>query len=160
MSDVRFIMSDHQHVGFDAGVLPSIAERVLRSECSDLLTLGPLTVSLVWVDDKEIQSMNKQYRQKDEPTDILSFPMLEGRSYPAGGELGDLFVSLDTLRRQAAEHGHDEATEASILLVHGLLHLLGYDHETPAELESMLSLEKKYLGDNAGLIERSTLDDN
>lgn len=158
MSEVTLVMHEHKHAGFNTGVLPSLAERVLLSECPDLLMQGPLTVSLVWVDDVEIKAMNRQYRQKDETTDILSFPILEGRHYPEGGELGDLFISVDTLRTQAKEHGHDDATEAGVLLVHGLLHLLGYDHEKPQDLTVMLELEKKYLGDNAGLIERSAPD--
>lgn len=158
MVDITLAMTEQAHAGFDTGVLPSLAARLLRVEAAEMLSRGPLSVSLVWVSDTEIRRLNKQYRQKDEATDVLSFSLLEGNAYPAEGELGELFISVDTLRRQAGEHGHDDIAEAQVLLVHGLLHLLGHGHESEEEFKQMLALEKKYLGDNAGLIERSRLE--
>lgn len=156
MPQVQIAIETQQHVGFDADVLSSLAQSVLLGEASFLLGYGPIQATIVFVTDDEIQALNRDHRQKDETTDVLSFPMMEqAKEYPQGGELGDIFISVDTLRKQAAQHGHNDMAEAKILVVHGLLHLLGHDHETPSEFEAMLALERKYLGDNAGLIERS-----
>ena len=89
-------------------------------------------VSLVFVDDDYIQELNQQYRGMDGPTDVLSFAMLEGEPV-AGGEkdviLGDVVISVQAVDRQAKEYGQSFLREASYLAIHGVLHLLGYDHE-------------------------------
>jgi len=155
MADVRLSIAEHKHVGFSTDVLSSLASRIIADIRPDLLRAGDVHVSVVWTDDNEIRGLNRQYRQKDEATDVLSFSYLEKDEPLAEGELGELVISLDTLKKQAASHNHDERTEAEILFVHGLLHLLGYDHEKPDGFDPMLALEKKYLGDKAGLVERS-----
>lgn len=105
-------------------------------------TSAELTVSLVG--DGEIHGLNRDYRGKDRPTDVLAFALREGEPVPgAGDELGDLVISLDTAARQAAERGRTIAEEVRTLLVHGLLHLLGYDHEvSPAEARRMKAKER------------------
>lgn len=88
-------------------------------------------VSLVFVDDDYIAGLNRQYRGVDGPTDVLSFAMLEGPAMPGDEDepmLGDVVISLETARRQAAEYGHSFTREVAYLTVHGVLHLLGYDH--------------------------------
>lgn len=109
-------------------------------------------LSLVWVDDVKIQELNKQYRGKDTPTDVLSFSYLDDEQNES---LGEIVVSIDTMAKQAKEYNHELELEAKILFVHGLLHILGYDHETKEDLSEMLDLEQKVLGDNAGLIKRA-----
>lgn len=86
-------------------------------------------VSVVLCSDEHMRSLNGQWRGKDAPTDVLSFPQDD----PDGVVLGDVVVSLDTAERQAAERGVDLIDEIRVLLVHGLLHLLGYDHEGAKE---------------------------
>jgi probable rRNA maturation factor len=94
--------------------------------------------------------LNRQWRKKDKATDVLSFPLLEVaelRRASGAVELGDIVISLDAAKRQAAEQGHSLLDELDLLLVHGLLHLLGFDHElSPAEAARMRKLEKKILG--------------
>jgi probable rRNA maturation factor len=112
-------------------------------------------VNVLLADDATLKNLNREYRGKDKATDVLSFPALqiEGASEPLAG---DLAVSLDTAARQAAAHGHSLQIEVKILLLHGLLHLAGYDHETDsgemrqreAELRTRFRLP-------AGLITRS-----
>jgi probable rRNA maturation factor len=107
--------------------------------------------------------MNYSWRGKNKPTDVLSFPQWErhelkklarARRLPSW-ELGDVVISLDTAKKQAKEHGIAMERELEILLVHGILHLLGYDHEiSPVEQRKMEKLERKLLGD-LGLIQRS-----
>jgi rRNA maturation RNase YbeY len=80
-------------------------------------------LSLTLCDDPYIQQLNSEWRSVDEPTDVLSFPMDDDQL------LGDLVISIDTARRQASERAHELRDELRILMVHGVLHLLGYDHE-------------------------------
>ncbi|MBI3396083.1 MAG: rRNA maturation RNase YbeY [Spirochaetia bacterium] len=101
------------------------------------------------VGDKRIRTLNKEHRRKDKATDVLSFPLYTGEDgFPGTGPepLGDVVISRDTCRRQAARIGHSTADEFDRLLVHGILHLLGYDHETSAEDERrMQRLEDQIL---------------
>lgn len=99
-------------------------------------------ISLRLTDDPEIQALNRGYRQKDEPTDVLSFAALEleGPPPPPGEPLalGDIVISVATASRQAQAQGHSLSTELLWLASHGLLHLLGWDHPDEASLEAML----------------------
>lgn len=95
-------------------------------------------------DDARLKQLNLGFRGKNKPTDVLSFPAYEN----AEGIAGDLAISLETARRQADEHGHSLEEEVRILMLHGILHLAGYDHETDqgemraieAELQARLKL--------------------
>jgi len=97
------------------------------------------------VSDAEIQALNRQYRHKDRPTDVLAFPVREGERIQGDEQhLGDVVISVDTARRQAKERGRSLDEELATLLIHGLLHLLGYDHErSPAEARKMRRLERR-----------------
>ena len=109
---------------------------------------GAVTVALV--PDRRIRALNRQYRGKDQATDVLSFPAEEP------GQLGDIVIALGVARRQAAAAGHPVGTELRVLALHGLLHLLGYDHEQDdghmARLERRL---RRKAGLREGLIERA-----
>lgn len=88
-------------------------------------------VGLVFVDDDYIHDLNHRYRGVDSPTDVLSFAMMEGEPVESGEAepiLGDVVISLQAVERQADEYGHSFLREAAYLTVHGVLHLLGYDH--------------------------------
>jgi probable rRNA maturation factor len=90
--------------------------------------------SIVLTGDDQIQNLNRIYRKKDRPTDVLAFSQLEGEHVAQAGRLlGDVIVSVPTARRQAAAARRDLAAELTMLLAHGLLHLLGWDHATAAE---------------------------
>lgn len=112
-------------------------------------------VSVLLTGDRRMRRLNREFRHKDFPTDVLSFPpppSLNGRQ----AMTGDLAISVETAARQAAELDHPLATELQILLLHGLLHLAGYDHETDtgqmARKEASL---RRRLGLTIGLIERA-----
>lgn len=107
-----------------------------------------LLVSLVMADDEEVHALNKQWRAKDKPTNVLSFPMLSRAEVLAAaaapnapGMLGDLILAHGVCVREAAEKGIAVEAHAAHLIVHGLLHLAGYDHETgeddAAEMEAL-----------------------
>jgi len=100
----------------------------------ETLQLQKSEVSFVLTDEKRIHQLNKVYRGKDRPTDVLAFAMQEGElAELAGAVLGDVIVSVPTARKQADERGVAVLDEVTMLLAHGLLHLLGWDHETPAK---------------------------
>ena len=121
-----------------AGVTPGFVRTVLRRaaavpEIAARLPEGEATVAVRITDDGEMQRLNKTYAGEDHATDVLSF---EGE----GPHLGDIAVSWPRVVAQAAQWGHGEDEELSVLLVHGLLHLLGWNHATPEETEEMWRL--------------------
>lgn len=81
-----------------------------------------------FVSDREMRQLNRLYRDKDAPTDVLSFPG-DDDPEPDGGHIGDVVISVPTARRQAKSEGHSAERELKVLMLHGLLHCLGYDHE-------------------------------
>lgn len=90
-------------------------------------------VSVTIIADEEMQQMNQQYRGMDKPTDVLSFAMREGATADSVNMLGDIVISYDTAKRQAIDLGHSVQTEMKELIFHGMMHLLGCDHETNAK---------------------------
>ena len=112
-------------------------------------------VSIALVSDARMRALNREYRGKDYATDVLSFAA-ETRGKGSQPWLGDIVIARSVAARQAREAGHSEATELKILALHGLLHLLGYDHER--DNGQMRRTERRLLskgGLDAGLIERS-----
>lgn len=99
----------------------------------------PIEVTLLLTDDDQLQSLNKEYRGINQPTDVLSFEA--GETMPGMKEddpyLGDIVISLPMAERQAKQGGHSLKSELQLLTVHGTLHLLGYDHEEPEEKDRM-----------------------
>lgn len=108
----------------------------------------PAEVSIVLTDDDEIHALNRDYRGIDRPTDVLSFSQLEGLPIEVMDDtipLGDVVISVDTARRQAESIGHSIDDEIEHLVVHGMLHLLGYDDSTDEGADEMREHEKKIL---------------
>jgi probable rRNA maturation factor len=100
--------------------------------------------------DDELQRLNREFRALDEPTDVLSFP-----TESPSGELGDIAISIDRAREQADVYGHELSAEVRILLLHGVLHLLGHDHETDrGKMRRLETRWRKEFGLPTGLIER------
>lgn len=95
-------------------------------------------VSVTFTDNEGIHALNREYRNVDRPTDVLSFPLSDGEDYDTDGDavlLGDIVISLERAQTQAKEYGHSFEREVAFLTVHSMLHLLGYDHETSPEDE-------------------------
>ncbi len=106
-------------------------------------------LSLRLTDDAEIQLLNSQYRQKDQPTDVLAFAALENDMPLVPGlpvYLGDIIISVDTANRQAFSYQHSLQQELAWLASHGFLHLLGWDHPDEVSLENMLQRQEQLLG--------------
>ena len=133
-------------------------EELARRAADAAQTVAPelanprLSASLLFTSDAEIHTLNREWRQRDKPTNVLSFPMLErGELLALAGDgppvlLGDIALAHETCAREAAEKGVPLADHAAHLIIHGLLHLAGHDHETSAEdAEAMEALEVKAL---------------
>lgn len=102
-------------------------------------------VNIVLVDDREIRRLNRRYRGKDKATDVLSFSYLEGKMTPADGTVGDVYVSHQTLARDARRLGVAVPDLALRIVVHGMLHVIGYDHESDADAARMERRERALL---------------
>ena len=103
-------------------------------------------ISVMLTDDSQIQKLNSDYRQTDKPTDVLAFAMREGIDGKLHSELlGDVIISLATAKRQADENDYTLDAELARLTVHGVLHLLGYHHQTQDEEEIMFEIQKRIL---------------
>jgi len=141
-------------LSIDAAVaVPAAMRRRLRTEVARMIRAAArrdqradYEVSLRLVDDAAIHGLNRAYRHKNKPTDVLAFAQREGDGPSPDGLRGDVVISVDTARRQAVAHGHSLAAEGDRLLVHGLLHLVGYDHErSPVEARRMQRKERALL---------------
>ena len=104
---------------------------------------------VIFVDDEEMHELNKKYRGIDRTTDVLSFALNDNKHIETEViSLGDIFISIPKMKSQAIEYGHSEKRELSFLALHGLLHLLGYDHTLgKKEEEEMFGLQKEILND-------------
>jgi probable rRNA maturation factor len=139
--------------------LPELAERAVLAAVAAsrhaALIDSPLAleISVKFTDDEEVRSLNASYRGKDKPTNVLSFPMFEAEllgplATAAGGEalLGDIVLARGVCAREAEEKGVGVRDHATHLVIHGVLHLLGYDHEQgEREAETMEAIESKAL---------------
>jgi len=134
--------------------IPTGLRMIVRRCCVAVLQLerfnAPAVVSVAFVDKRKIQELNKEYRNKDSATDVLSFPMLASKPAEDGTLeyvtdpktgfkiLGDIAISIDTAKDQAEKMGIRLSEEVSFLVVHSMLHLLGYDHERSIEDEEKM----------------------
>ena len=127
--------------------------RTVLQKTAELLELADETeISVLLVDNATIQELNRDYREKDVPTDVLSFPLEEELAGevepeiiggPAARMLGDIVISVEKAVTQAADYGHSVERELAFLLVHGLLHLLGYDHDKGEAAKKLMRSEEK-----------------
>ncbi|WP_027365421.1 rRNA maturation RNase YbeY [Desulfotruncus alcoholivorax] len=128
--------------------LIGLLTRVVEAALADTVEYHDAEVGLVFTDNEYIADLNRQYRNVDGPTDVLSFSMLEGEPVQDGSDsimLGDIVISLEKALQQAKRFGHGLTREIAYLTVHGVLHLLGYNHETDAEKKVMREKEEQIL---------------
>ena len=110
--------------------------------------LGNVIFNIIIIDNPTIHKINKEYRDKDAPTDVISFALEDDKTViePDGVRiLGDIYISIDKVHEQALEYGHSFKRELSFLAVHGLLHLLGYDHMEKSDEEVMFKKQEEVL---------------
>jgi probable rRNA maturation factor len=147
---LRIALVDESGVPLDHHLLRRVARRVVAGEG----LRGPYDLSIRLTDDCALRVANRAHRGLDRPTDVLSFPLLprfqqgdSGFVLPpdARQHLGDVLISVERARAQAAEYGHAFEREVCYLLAHGVLHLLGHDHEEQAERKVMREREEAAL---------------
>ncbi len=136
------------HTGFDVEVVYAAVSATLKAHDAE-----DYEVSVLLTDDAGIRYLNREYRGIDAPTDVLAFAMREGADSDINSVLlGDLVISLETAARQASSEGGLSGvrgtfeTEAAVLAVHGMLHLLGYDHRTEREARVMFEKQRAIFG--------------
>ena len=128
----------------------SYLQRVIDSTLKHENVLNAV-FSIVFVDKKTIQEMNRDYRGIDRVTDVISFAFEDNEKvrYNTIRVLGDIYICIPRMKEQAVSYGHSEKRELAFLTVHGLLHLLGYDHQTESEEKIMFGLQELILdGEN------------
>lgn len=150
---MTILLEEETEVSFDFDY-QALADEVITAACDAEACPYEAEVNLTFVDNERIRGINREYRQIDRPTDVLSFPMqtyevpadfshaedrVEDNFNPDTGELllGDIVLSVEKVREQAAAYGHSEKREFAFLILHSMLHLFGYDHETEREREAM-----------------------
>ena len=130
-----------------SGVRRRAVDRVVRHVLSEL-GHASVGIAVTFVGDRTMRRLNREYRRKDRPTDVLAFAMGEASQLPPNRSmLGDVVISVPMARRQAKEAGRTTDCELTVLIVHGLLHLCGYDHERGGqEARRMFRKEREVLG--------------
>lgn len=120
-------------------------QKVLEKEYE---TEAPVYMSLLFTGNDEIQVINREYRDKDQPTDVISFAYHETEDFDIGpyDTLGDIVISLERVVEQAKEYNHSDKRELFYVLTHGILHLLGYDHIEEEDKKEMRAKEEEILG--------------
>ncbi len=140
--EINVLIDEDLEGSLEVSWLQSVAEQVLVAQEAD----AGVEMGLVIATEERVQQLNKSYRGKDEPTDVLAFSMLLGEQIPGADfppfvippdgvlHLGEVIISYPQAVIQAGEHQHSIKKEIAILIIHGVLHLLGYEHDKP-ELE-------------------------
>ena len=133
---------------FSKREIASFTRQVLLAlEKLDKLEEEITEVSIAFIDDDAMKELNQKFRKKAKTTDVLTFPADDSYNEPSatGRPLGDIVISVDQARRQAADEKHSLSTEIRYLVVHGVLHALGYDHETDRGEMNALEMEVRAL---------------
>src|SRR5207253_7234784 len=131
------IASPQEAVPIDRKTLRRVAQAVLEGE-----GVADAEISLAFVDNATIHQLNKRYLDHDEPTDVLSFPLSEPNARRLAGEL---VIGAEVARAQAESRGHDVQAELALYVIHGLLHLCGYDDKSERDAQAMRERERHYL---------------
>lgn len=158
---MTILLEEETTVSFDFDYR-TLAEEVILAACDAERCPYEAEVNLTLVDNEQIHEINREYRQIDRPTDVLSFPMqtydapadfshvedcVEENFNPDTGELllGDIVLSVEKVKEQATLYAHSEKREFAFLILHSMLHLFGYDHETDEEREAMEARQRTIL---------------
>ena len=125
----------------------SIYLEIIQEACKQLGIHDDLELSVIFVDDQRIHEINKEYRKIDRSTDVISFALEDEKreNFTKIRLLGDIYISIDKAKEQAISYEHSLERELSFLAVHGLLHLLGYDHMTKEDEKIMFTKQKEIL---------------
>lgn len=121
-----------------------IVKKIVKTICKVEKIKGKHVVSIIIVDNQKIHEINKQYRNIDRPTDVISFAAIDGEE-TLPEEMGDIFISYEKIIEQAKEYEHSILREFAFLVTHGMYHLLGYDHMNQEDEKIMFAKQEKIL---------------
>lgn len=146
---IDIAMPDARWAAVDAALEPAVNAAVRAAIGHAGLEAAAAEISVVLGDDALVRQLNRDYRGKDSPTNVLSFALTEGEPAPETGPvmLGDVVLAFDTVAREAREQSKSERNHALHLVVHGVLHLMGYDHGSEAEARVMERMETRVLAE-------------
>ena len=151
MESYEIIYKDIEEVGAWKNIVKKVFNKCFEEEG---LLDSKLYITVTFTNPENIQSINKEYRNIDKPTDVLSFPMFEKeeldtkiqeKNFSYQDILGDIVISIPKVEEQAKEYGHSFERELSYMLVHGFYHLMGYDHIEEEDKKEMRTKEEKIL---------------
>jgi probable rRNA maturation factor len=147
-----WIRNQQKHIPLNLKKIRRVAQKILTE-----LGLLEAEISLLFVNDLQIQALNRRYLCRDKPTNVLAFPMRKGEFSALHPHLlGDLVISMETAKRQSNRFGLDDMEMVILLMVHGVLHLIGYEHEGTKKGAREMTLKQKELFQNViktGLLE-------
>jgi len=136
-----WIRNRQKHIPLNLRRIRRVAQRILTE-----LGLLEAEISLLFVNDLQIQALNRRYLCRDKPTNVLAFPMRKGEFSALHPHLlGDLVISMETAKRQSNRFGLDDMEMVILLMVHGVLHLIGYEHEGTKKGAQEMTLKQKEL---------------
>ncbi|MBP9761286.1 MAG: rRNA maturation RNase YbeY [Candidatus Magasanikbacteria bacterium] len=137
------------------GISKKTVQHVVQSVLHSLRIHGD--VSVHYIGTKKMQTLNYRFRGKNRPTDVLSFAAQEGESLPGFShhDLGDIFICVPYIQAQARSYGISYTEESLRMLIHGVLHILGYDHEKTRDAKVMFALQEKFLSEHVRIQDRS-----
>ena len=138
--NIQFI--NYKEWGIDIAVFDQLIYRA-----KDIIETHNGILNVIFINDDNIQDLNKIYRQKNQPTDVLSFNYLaeDDPRIDKSDLIGEIYISIETAKRQAEEYKHSLQEEINKLFVHGLLHIYGYDHGTKEDYRKMSEAERRIL---------------
>ncbi len=141
MANINFFNKTNHKIK-DLNTLKELINYAVQEEKEELIEF-----SIIFIDNKEMQQLNNQYRGIDKPTDVLSFALgLDEKIICDGNRiLGDIYISIDKAVEQAEHYGHSSLRELSFLMIHGFLHLLGYDHMNIDDEKNMFNRQEEIL---------------
>lgn len=145
---MELIIENEQNLYTDLKSFESLIEAAVLKSLEVEGVTTELEISILLVDNAGIRELNREHRQLDSATDVLSFPQFNTKEELAGAHyaaLGDIVISLEKAKEQAEEYGHSVEREIGFLTVHSMLHLLGYDHDTEDRTTEMQAHEKEIL---------------
>ncbi len=130
---------------FDEKKIKEFVSYILKDEYRGDFNKNEYYLSLLITTNAQIQEINREYRQKDDPTDVISFAYNETENFGTVNMLGDIVISIERVKEQSSEYGHSDEREFYYVLCHGILHLLGYDHIEEEDRVIMRKREEEIL---------------
>ena len=130
---------------FDEKKIKEFVSYILKDEYRGDFDKNEYYLSLLITTNAQIQETNREYRQKDDPTDVISFAYNETENFGTVNMLGDIVISIERVKEQSSEYGHSDEREFYYVLCHGILHLLGYDHIEEEDRVIMRKREEEIL---------------